>query len=130
MAVFGFSCSLERMGVALCLPSIANQPFYIFSRYPLEKTKLWNLINLLTPTSWFWTFLSILLTVVILKLSTLVGTYFGLPTTQQEITLVPIRSVTILKVKDIYSLKGRSSRKANICLPVCLLPLLLELINI
>ena len=70
MAVFGFTCTYGRMEVVLCAPAVSYQPLYFFSRYPLETTKMWNLLNLLTPISWFWTFLAIISVVIILKLCT------------------------------------------------------------
>ena len=91
MAVFGFACTFDRMEVVHCLPSVTFQPIHFFSRYPLETTKMWNLFKLLTPISWFWTFLAIASTVIILKLFTIIGAYFGCPTAVQDITLVPFR---------------------------------------
>ena len=91
MAVAVFSCTHRRMEVVHCPPSVFYQPFYFFSRYPLETTKMWNLFKLLTPISWFWTFLSITTTVVLLKLSTIIGTHLGCPTAVQDVTLVPFR---------------------------------------
>ena len=91
MAVFGFGCTYSRMEVVHCPPSVLYQPFYFFSRYPLETTKIWNLFKLLTPISWFWTFSAIISTVAILKFLTAIGTYLGCPTAVQDITLVPFR---------------------------------------
>ena len=64
-------------------------PYYFFSRYPLETTRLWNLKNLLSPTSWFAYFLTIILVISFLKLSSYVGTKLGLNTVTEEIALVP-----------------------------------------
>ena len=91
MAVFGFTCTYGRSKVAHCPPPINYLPHYFFTRYPQEKTKIWNLLKLLTPTSWIWTFSAIIITVLILKLFTLVGTYLGCGTSVQDITLVPFR---------------------------------------
>ena len=33
------------------------EPYYYYTRYPAETTKLWNLVNLFTTESWMWTFL-------------------------------------------------------------------------
>ena len=60
-------CSYDL--VSHCPPAIIYGPEYIFSRYPLETTKLWNLKNLLTPESWFAYFITILSIIISLKLS-------------------------------------------------------------
>ena len=56
-----------------------------------EKTKIWNLFRLFTPTSWMWTFISIGTAVTCLKLATFIGTKFGMSTFTEEITLFPYR---------------------------------------
>ena len=33
------------------------EPYYYYTRYPAETTKMWNLVNLFTTQSWMWTFL-------------------------------------------------------------------------
>ena len=91
MAVAGFGCTYGRMEVVHCPPAISYQPFYFFTRYPLETTKLWNLFKLLTPTSWIWTFASIISSVAMLKLLTFVGVNLGCGTSVQDVTLVPFR---------------------------------------
>ena len=91
MAVFGFGCTYGRSKVALCPPAMTYEPHYFFTRYPLETTKLWNLLNLLTPTSWIWTFSSIFSIVIMLKILTVVGSYLGIETSVQDVTLVPFR---------------------------------------
>ena len=91
MAVFGFACTFGRSKVVLCPPPTDYQPQYFFTRYPQETTKIWNLTKLLTLTSWIWTFSTIIVTVIMLKLFTLVGTYLGCDTSVQDITLVPFR---------------------------------------
>ena len=74
-----------------CLPAKDYLPHYFFSKYPLEITKLWNLKNLLSPTSWFAYFISIVIVVTSLKLSCYVGKRLGLSTITEEIALIPIR---------------------------------------
>ena len=91
MAVYGFSCTYGRMEVVNCPLTISYQPFYFFSRYPQETTKLWNLLKLLTPTSWILSFAAIISSVIMLKFLTLVGTYLGCDTSVQDVTLVPFR---------------------------------------
>jgi len=52
---------------------------------------MWNLAKLFTPTSWMWSFISIGLAVMSLKLATFIGTKLGLSTFTEEITLFPYR---------------------------------------
>ena len=55
-----FGCTYGRSKVALCPHAIGYKPYYFYSRYPLERTKLWNLVKLLTPSSWFAYFVTII----------------------------------------------------------------------
>ena len=89
LAVFGFAVNLGRIKVAHALPSVMYQPFYWWTRYPLETTKMWNLIYLFTPSSWMWTFLSIASIVITLKIFSTVETRLGLNSISEEITLFP-----------------------------------------
>ena len=89
LAGFGFGCSYERSQVVLCSPAIMYTPNFIFSRYPAETTRIWNLFNLLTPTAWFWTIVSICLSASVLKFFTYAGTHLGIDTGSEEITLFP-----------------------------------------
>ena len=91
LAVFGFGCSYERMRVVNCPPSITYLPNYYMTRYPKERTKIWNLFRLLTPISWLFTFSAIALIVITLKWFTFVGTNLAIKTINQDITLVPLR---------------------------------------
>ena len=91
MAVAGFACTYERSKVVLCPPAVQYSPYYFFTRYPLEKTKVWNLLNLLSPTSWIWTFSATMSIVIVLKSFTIVGIHMQCYTSMQNITLVPIR---------------------------------------
>ena len=85
------ACTYGRSRVALCPPAVSYQPFYFFSRYPLEITKLWNLKNLLTPASWFAYFVTIVIVIFCLKLCCYVGRKLGLSSITEEIALVPFR---------------------------------------
>ena len=67
-------------------------PYYLFSRYPLETTKFWNLTKLLSPKSWMWTFGSIITIIICLKIFTIAGVGIGCGTAVQDITLVPFRT--------------------------------------
>ena len=91
LAIFGFGCTYGRSKVALCQPAVQYLPMYFFSRFPQETTKIWNLVKLLTPTSWIWTFSSIISVVILLKCFTVIGTFLGCHTSVQDLTLVPFR---------------------------------------
>ena len=85
-----FSCHYSYK-LSHCLPASCYSPSYFFSRYPLEITKLWNLKHLLSPTSWFAYFITIVIVIISLKLSCYVGKRLGLSTITEEIALVPFR---------------------------------------
>ena len=89
-AVVYFNCNEPEKRI-ICLPALHYLPYYFFTRYPLETTKVWNLFKLLTPTSWIWTFSAIVVIVFVLKCFTLIGTSLGCITSVQDVTLVPIR---------------------------------------
>ena len=78
-----------------CAHSYLYIPFYIYTKYPSETNKIYNIINLFTPTSWMWTFISIGSIFLGLKLATWVGTRLGLQTCTEEIILFPLRLVRI-----------------------------------
>ena len=88
-----FSICTSEDSVAHCPPAIVYGPEYFFSRYPLEKSKLFNLKNLLTPGSWFAYFITIIFVIISLKLSCYVGVRLGLNTVTEEIALVPFRFI-------------------------------------
>ena len=87
----GFVCTYGRSKVALCPPAVNYRPYYFFSRYPLETTKLWNLKNLLTPMSWFAYYITIISVIISLKFSCYVCRKLGLNLVSEEIALVPFR---------------------------------------
>ena len=85
------ACTYGRSKVALCPPAVVYHPFYFFTRYPVEKTKLWNLKKLLTPTSWFAYLITISIVTICFKLFSFIGRKLGLNTVTEEIPLVPFR---------------------------------------
>ena len=90
-ATHGLGCTYGRNKVVNCPPAVVFLPSYFFTRYPLETTKVWNLLKLLSPTSWIWTISSILIIVISLKAFSSFGIYQGCSYSSQEITLVPFR---------------------------------------
>ena len=97
------SCSTCSESSPHCPPSIIYGPEYFFSRYPLEKSKLFNLKNLLTPGSWFAYFITIIFVIISLKLSCYVGVRLGLNTITEEIALVPFRFIKHIFLWNIPS---------------------------
>ena len=86
-----FACRYARSKVTLCSSALAYLPYYFYTRYPLEKTRLWNLKNLLTPTSWFAYLITIVIVTICFKLFSFIGRKLGLDTVTEEIPLVPFR---------------------------------------
>ena len=100
-----FACTHGRSKVALCSSAVAYLPYYFFSRYPLEKTRLWNLKNLLTPTSWFAYLITISIVTICFKLFSFIGRKLGLNTVTEEIPLVPFRYILLHRIfKNVVSI--------------------------
>ena len=66
-------------------------PWYIFTRYPSELSKLTTLMRIFTPPVWLLVFLSILTVVAFLKFGAHIGKKYGLRTANDEIALYPLR---------------------------------------
>ena len=96
-----FACTHGRSKVALCSSAVVYLPSFFYSRYPLEKTRLWNLKNLLTPTSWFAYLITILIVTICFKLFTYIGGKLGLNTVNAEIPLVPFRFLFFIEFSKI-----------------------------
>ena len=74
-----------------CVPFVYGHE-YFFTRYPLEITKFWNLVNLFTPASWMWTFISIFTIVLCLYLAMTLSVKMGLSSdSREEFVLIPFR---------------------------------------
>ena len=100
-----FACTHSRSKVALCSSAVVYLPSFFYSRYPLEKTRLWNLKNLLTPTSWFAYLITILVVTICFKLFSFIGRKLGLNTVTEEIPLVPFRCLLFHRVfKNVVSI--------------------------
>ena len=102
-------CGIGPIGVsyvAYCPPTTNFVPYYWWTRYPVQKSKIFNVLNLFSPESWLCTFLVIISTVVSLKLATHVGVKLGLSTSTDDIILFPFRSIIlyyeIIKREHIY----------------------------
>ena len=93
-----YACFQERGTVAVCAPGSIYIPSYWWSKYPGQRSPVWNLVNLFTPTLWMFTFLSILSVSIFFLVSARIGaSYFGVQTFREEIILTPFRS-TVTKL--------------------------------
>ena len=66
-------------------------PWYIYTRYPRELSKITTLTRIFTPLGWFLVFLSILTVVAFFKFGAYIGKKYGLRTANEEIALYPLR---------------------------------------
>ena len=66
-------------------------PWYIFTRYPAELSKMTTLMRIFTPLVWFLVFLSILIMVAFFYFGAFIGKKYGLGTANLEIALYPLR---------------------------------------
>ena len=108
-------CTYAGIKVVHCTSALVYGPNYFWSRYPLERSRLFNLKNLLTPGSWFAYFITIIFVIISLKLSCYFGVKLGLNTVTEEIALVPFRLTKHIFLTlceptsgDIVKLRSRS----------------------
>ena len=88
-----YGCYHGRSTIAVCGPPIEYIPSYWFSRYPAQKSPIWNLLLIFDKISWFWTFLSIFSVSIFFLLSAKIcSSYFGIQTFSEEIILSPFRN--------------------------------------
>ena len=66
-------------------------PWYIWTRYPPELSKMTTLMRIFTPLVWFLVFLSVLAIVAFLKFGAYLGNKYGVRTANEEIALYPLR---------------------------------------
>ena len=88
-SIYGDSLS-QRMAVANC-QHYTFQPMYFWSRYPIPTTKFWNLLELFDPPSYFLTWFTLTLVVIVMKILTKYGARLGLAFAQTEILCVPFQ---------------------------------------
>ena len=101
-------CTYAGIKVVHCTSALVYGPNYFWSRYPLERSRLFNLKNLLTPGSWFAYFITIIFVIISLKLSCYFGVKLGLNTVTEEIALVPFRFIKHIfhrNFLDIFSFR-------------------------
>ena len=85
-----YACTRQIMAVAHC-QVVDYQPFYFWSRYPTETTKFWNILELMDPPSYIFTWITLTSVVVVMKIMTKYGTRLGLTSATQEILCVPFQ---------------------------------------
>ena len=92
VALPNYSCSFARLAFTNCREA-AWDTLSMYTQYPMEASKFWNLLNLFTPESWSWIVGTIIIVVFSLKFSAYIGEKMGVRATSEEICLVPLRSV-------------------------------------
>ena len=92
MAIGRFVFSVERCSVTACI-SMDYSPYYFFSKYPERKDPIWNLVNLLSPLIWGLVVISIILVILMFKMSSFIYTKLGHRKSimTEEMVLIPIR---------------------------------------
>ena len=90
LAVSGYACTRQRMVVAHC-QVLFFEPLYFWSRYPIETTKFWNMLELMDPPSYFFTWATLTAVVVVMKIMTKYGMRLGLTSATSEIICVPFQ---------------------------------------
>ena len=90
--VYGYTCQFARLRVANCLTINWNYQ-RLYTQYPMEASKFWNLLGLFTPESWSWIIGTLFLVISTFKISTYMGKKLGIETRSVEIILVPYRFV-------------------------------------
>ena len=90
LAVAGYACTRQRLAVAHCQVT-GFSPNYFWSRYPIETTKFWNMLELMDPPSYFFTWATLTAVVVVMKIMTKYGMRLGLTSATSEIICVPFK---------------------------------------
>ena len=85
-----YACTRQRMAVAHC-QVLTFEPYYFWSRYPIETTKFWNMLELMDPPSYFFTWATLTAVVVVMKIMTKYGMRLGLTSATSEIICVPFQ---------------------------------------
>ena len=102
IAVPTFMCTYARSAIAICSHGTDYQPLHWLTRYPLQLSPTWNLIQLLPPQIWLLVLISIIM--ILISFFIFVKTYHKLhfKTEEKEILLVPFRLTTSIKFSMIF----------------------------
>ena len=90
LAVTGFACTRQRMRVADC-QAVSFDTFYFWSRYPIETTKFWNMLELMDPPSYLLFWITFTAVVGVMKIMKNYGTRMGLTSATTELICVPFQ---------------------------------------
>ena len=88
----GYQFADEELGkFAHCAQPTAFVPRYIWTRYPLPTTRMWNLLYVFDPPGYACLLTSLTLTAAIMKLYSALGSRLGLDTASEELIFIPLR---------------------------------------
>ena len=96
MAMEGFACTEGRQIVTDCSPAIFYTPLFIFTRYPLPASKMWNFVELFSPLVWGMVFLSIIYFLIFIEICNfIIEKIENLGAFTEEYMLIPFRHIII-----------------------------------
>ena len=92
LAIEPWSCKQKDLiGQVNCAHPIHYGKYYFWTRYPLNTTRMWNLLSIFDIPAYVCFFSSLALTVALLKLYSYFGVKTGLNVVTEEFILVPLR---------------------------------------
>ena len=83
-------CTEKSIKVVHCPPPTQFGYNYLWTRYPPATTRMWNLLSIFDPPAYTCFFTSLVLTVVLLKIYSFLGSRLGLDQVTEEFILIPI----------------------------------------
>ena len=87
----GYEFADMKLGeFAHCAQPKGFQPRYIWTRYPLPTTRMWNLLVVFDPPAYAAFFTSLTLTAAVMQLYTALGSRLGLDSASEELILLPL----------------------------------------
>ena len=90
LALGSYKCSNKTIKFFHCPPPTGYHYNYIWTRYPLPTTRMWNLLSIFDPPAYTCFFTSLTLTVILMKFYTHILKKFGSYQTYSEwLILVP-----------------------------------------
>ena len=90
LALGSYTCSNKNIQFFHCPPPTGYHYNYIWTRYPLPTTRMWNLLSIFDPPAYTCFFTSLTLTVILMKFYTHILKKFGSYQTYSEwLILVP-----------------------------------------
>ena len=92
MAVGTFGFTVQRCFVTVCI-AMQHSQSHFFSKYPERVTPFWNLVQLFPPLIWGLVFASIILVLLMFKMSLFIYSKMGCEKSiiSKEMVLIPIR---------------------------------------